>query len=217
MGIIDRRTDITMRMNGSFIGNQFGPVSGTFSVHAKEGMIALTDEIRREIACSPWIRLIAEKGSTFTLFGVTIGNRFHWERNEDQTFHGNLILRLREDGTIAAINEIPLEDYLKSVISSEMSAAAPMEFLKTHAILSRSWLLAALERKRNTKEASMSAGTFIEKEGEVIRWYDREEHDLFDVCADDHCQRYQGVTKITSAAGRGRCARNPRDGDDLSG
>ncbi|MGD0235889.1 MAG: SpoIID/LytB domain-containing protein [Syntrophorhabdales bacterium] len=198
VGIIDRRTDIAMRMNGSFIGNQFGPVSGTFSAHVKEGMIVLADEIRRETACSPWIKLIAEKGSTFTLFDVTIGNRFHWERNEDQTFHGNLILMLREDGTITAINEILLDDYLKSVISSEMSAAAPIEFLKTHAILSRSWLLAALERKRNTKEASMPAGTFIEKEGELIRWYDREEHDLFDVCADDHCQRYQGVTKITS-------------------
>ena len=198
VGIVDRRKDVTGRLDGSFTGKGLGPLSGRFSAHAKKGMIVLTDEAGRETACSPWIELVAEKGSTFTLFGVTIGNRFHWERNEDQTFHGNLIFGLREDGTIAAINEILLEDYLKSVISSEMSAAAPMEFLKSHAILSRSWLLAALERKKNTKEGSTSTETFSKREEEVIRWYDREGHDLFDVCADDHCQRYQGVTKITS-------------------
>ena len=114
-------------------------------------MIVLTDETHLETACSSSIRLVAEKDSTFELFHVTIGNRFHWERTEDQTFQGNLILRPREDGTIAAINEIPLEDYLKSVISSEMNAAAPTEFLKAHAILSRSWLLAALERKEENE------------------------------------------------------------------
>jgi stage II sporulation protein D len=197
VGIIDGRSEIAVRLDGAFTGNGFGPVSGQFSARAKRGMIMLSDEHLREIASAPWIRLVAPKDSTFTLFGVTIGNRFHWERNEDQTFLGNLILKVREDGTIVAINEITLEDYLKSVISSEMSAAAPMEFLKAHATLSRSWLLAALERGKKT-EASVSTVPPIEKEGEVMRWYDREEHDLFDVCADDHCQRYQGITKITS-------------------
>jgi SpoIID/LytB domain protein len=104
----------------------------------------------------------------------------------------------REDGTITAINEIPLEDYLKSVISSEMNSEAPMEFLKVHAIMSRSWLLAALDRKEKTKGTPQVARGIAEKEGEVIRWYDREDHDLFDVCADDHCQRYQGIQKIVS-------------------
>src|SRR4030067_866314 len=77
-----------------------------------------------------------------------------------------------------------------------MNPAAPMEFLKAHAILSRSWLLAALDRKKKTKDPLLQR----EKtgEGEVIRWYDREDHDLFDVCADDHCQRYQGIAKIAS-------------------
>ena len=138
------------------------------------------------------------KGSTFSLFNVTIGNRFHWERTEDQTFRGDLILCLRKEGTIVAINEIPLEDYLTSVISSEMSAAAPKEFLKAHAILARSWLLAALRRREKTEETSIPAGEITQKEGEVIHWYDREDHDLFDVCADDHCQRYQGIMKIVS-------------------
>jgi SpoIID/LytB domain protein len=107
-----------------------------------------------------------------------------------------LTLLPRNDKTIAVINEIPLEDYLKSVISSEMSGAAPMEFLKAHAILSRSWLLAALDRKKKTKETSESSEKITDEE--VIRWHDREEHDLFEVCADDHCQRYQGITKIIS-------------------
>ena len=148
---------------------------------------------------SPSIRLTAPKDSTFRLFNVSIGKHFHWERAEHQTFQGDLILRSRKDGTIAVINEIPLEDYLISVISSEMNAAAPMEFLKVHAILSRSWLLAALDRKKKMTETPVTAEKITD--GEVMRWYDREDHDLFDVCADDHCQRYQGITKIAIQAG----------------
>ena len=219
VGIMDRQTEIFGRLDGDFRGDGFGPVSGRFSAKATAGMIVLTDEAHREIVRSPSIRLTALKdstrsaapshaskdgveergsGSTFTLFNVTIGNRFHWERTEDQTFQGDLIVRLRKDGTICAINEIPLEDYLTSVISSEMSGAAPMEFLKTHAIVSRSWLLAALDRKKKTKKTSIPAGKISKRDEEVIRWYDREDHDLFDVCADDHCQRYQGIMKIIS-------------------
>jgi SpoIID/LytB domain protein len=107
------------------------------------------------------------------------------------------LLQLREDGAIAIINEIPIEDYLTSVISSEMNANSPMEFLKVHAILSRSWVLAAFNQKKEKKRTSKPV-TSITEEEEVIRWYDREDHDLFDVCADDHCQRYQGITKILS-------------------
>ncbi len=197
VGIIDRRAEVSGRLDGRFTGCGAEPFSGTFSAFAEEGSIVLTDENRREITRAFFIRLIADTGSTFTLFNVTIGNRFHWERSEDQTFCGNLILRAREDGTITAINEILMEEYLKSVISSEMSAGAPAEFLKAHAIMSRSWLMAALERKKNSEGGSLPA-TSRESEGEVVRWYDREEHDLFDVCADDHCQRYQGITKINS-------------------
>ncbi len=201
---MDRQATVAGCLNGNFRGYGFGSFSGRFSAKAMSGMIVLTDEAHLEIARFPSIRLTALEDSTFDLFRVTIGNRFHWERMEDQTFSGNLILWPREDGTIAAINEIPLEDYLKSVIASEMSATAPMEFLKVHAILSRSWLLAALDRKKKTKEASLTARQIPPKEGkegkegEVIRWYDREDHDLFDVCADDHCQRYQGIQKIVS-------------------
>jgi SpoIID/LytB domain protein len=198
VGIADRQTEVFGRLDGSFLGDELGPISGWFSAKAVGEMVALTNETLGEIIRSPSIKLTAGEGSTFTLFNVTIGNRFHWERKEDQTFQGDLILRSRKDGTISAINEIPLEDYLTSVISSEMSAAAPMEFLKTHAILSRSWLLAALDRRKETKKTSTSASKTTEREGEVIRWYEREDHDLFDVCSDDHCQRYRGITKIIS-------------------
>jgi len=199
VGIMDRQAEINGCLHGDFSGEGFGPVSGRVSAKVMSGMIVLTDEARLEIARHPSIRLAATGDSAFELFQVTIGTRFHWERKENQTFLGNLILWPRQDGTITAINEIPLEDYLKSVISSEMNATAPVEFLKVHAILSRSWLLAALDRKKKTNDTSRSAHTIPEREGEVIRWYDREDHDLFDVCADDHCQRYQGTQKIVSA------------------
>ena len=161
-------------------------------------MIVLSDEASREICRSTSIRLTGQEGSVFTLLNVTIGDRFHWERAEDQTFHGDLILVLRTEGTIAVINEIALEDYLTSVISSEMSGEAPLEFLKTQAILSRSWLLAALAGKKKESKIFTPVSKTAHREGEVMRWYDREDHELFDVCADDHCQRYQGITKIIS-------------------
>ena len=195
VGIMDRQTEVTGHLGGNFRATGSGLVSGLFSARKEGKMIALAGEGDHEIVRSSSVRLTAQKDSTFELFNVTIGNRFHWEREEDQVYQGDLILQLRKDGTICAINEISLEDYLRSVISSEMSAEAPIEFLKAHAILSRSWLLAGLDRRKGEKA---SAGKIIQKEGEVIRWYDREDHDLFDVCNDDHCQRYHGITKVVS-------------------
>lgn len=198
VGIMDRQTHITGCLHGRFEIDGFGVVSGRFSAEAADGCIVLTDGGDQEIVRSASIRLEAHNDSSFQLFHVTIGNRFHWERKEDQLFQGTLILCSRPDGTIAVINEVPLETYLASVISSEMSATAPPEFLKAHAILSRSWLLAALARRRTVAGTSGSSWQIPERSGEVIRWYDREDHDLYDVCADDHCQRYQGISKITS-------------------
>ena len=196
VGIMDRRAEVLGCLNGVFHGDGFGPLSGPFLAKATERGVALTDSSDREIACLPSIRLQSKEGSTFTLSSVTIGNRFHWERKEDQTFRGDLALRLRGEGTITAINEIPLEDYLASVIASEMSDAAPMEYLKAHAILSRSWLLAALGKKQ--KKGKLSPVKTEAPAASFVRWYDREDHDLFDVCADDHCQRYQGITRLSS-------------------
>lgn len=198
VGILDRRETIAGSLNGDFGCEGAGAVSGRFFAHADSGLIVLADERGRGILRSSRITLAGGAGSTFTLMNVTIGKLFHWERPEDQTFQGNLILKSRPDGTLTAINETGLEDYLKSVISSEMSAHAPLEFLKAHAILSRSWLLSALIRKKEAKGATSATHEPTDLSGEVARWYEQEEHDLFDVCADDHCQRYQGITKIIS-------------------
>jgi stage II sporulation protein D len=198
VGILDRRTDITGRLHGEFYSDASGPISGLFSAKAHDGEIQMTFESRRKKIHSQPIRLLGRGGSAFSLSDVTIGNRFHWERNEEQLFHGDLILRVRRGKTICAINEILLEDYLQSVISSEMNGNAPAAFLKTHAILSRSWLLAALRRRKRTAETPPPARIATPEGEEVVRWYDREDHDLFDVCADDHCQRYQGLNKIVS-------------------
>jgi stage II sporulation protein D len=196
VGLMEGRTKINGCLNGTFRVERIGSISGRFSAESVAGKIVLLDSAHREIHRSPSIKLTPEETSIFSLSNVTIGKQFHWERTEDQTFQGDLLLQLREDGAIAIINEIPLEDYLESVISSEMNPASPTEFLKAHAVLSRSWLLASLGRREKVKETSISAGETTE--GKVIRWYDREDHDLFDVCADDHCQRYQGITKIAS-------------------
>ncbi|OJU33751.1 MAG: amidase [Bacteroidales bacterium 45-6] len=135
---------------------------------------------------------------SFELKDVTIGIGFHWERKENQSFSGALKLVL-EGGKIRAINEVRVEDYLKSVISSEMSAKASLPLLKAHAVISRSWLLAQIEKTRELKSENIEYNSFIETEEERIRWYDREDHTLFDVCADDHCQRYQGITRTSTA------------------
>lgn len=135
--------------------------------------------------------------ASFSLSDVTIGVNFHWERKETQTFLGTLRFVVESD-KVVAINELPVEKYLESVISSEMSATSSLELLKAHAVISRSWLLAQMKKRREVAESGNNFFSFTKKEDTLIRWYDREDHTLFDVCADDHCQRYQGITKETS-------------------
>ena len=135
--------------------------------------------------------------ASFSLSDVTIGVNFHWERKETQTFLGTLRFVVESD-KIVAINELPVEKYLESVISSEMSATSSLELLKAHAVISRSWLLAQMQKRREVAESGNNFFSFTREEDMLIRWYDREDHTLFDVCADDHCQRYQGITKETS-------------------
>lgn len=137
---------------------------------------------------------------TFELEGVTIGVEFHWERKERQRFNGKLTLEAI-DGRITAINTVNVEDYLLSVISSEMSATASLELLKAHAVISRSWLLAQIAKNRRIAAGEGDEAGYCsltETDDERVRWYDREDHTHFDVCADDHCQRYQGVSRATT-------------------
>ena len=146
------------------------------------------------------------KTDTFLIRDVTIGVKFHWERKQKQRFSGLLKLKKDKD-EIAVINILPIENYLSSVISSEMSAKSSLQLLKAHAIVSRSWLLAQIEKSRSLKKAKAKYSSSFESDDEHIKWYDREDHDIFDVCADDHCQRYQGITGKAS----GRAAEAVRE------
>ena len=200
VGIYEGRAHSHGAFNAVFLINGNVSPQGEFSVENSNDQLALYDAHNRVIAHGKEMICAPAAGGTFTLRDVTIGVQFHWERKENQTFEGALRFLPGEGGTITAINEIAVEQYLKSVISSEMSAAAPMELLKAHAITSRSWLVAMLERQKKFKNIDVPARRSRETENEIIRWYDREDHRDFQVCADDHCQRYQGVSKIISAA-----------------
>ncbi len=167
-------------------------IEGEQTVEFSEGGILWNGNQYRELTFSP-----QQADASFSLHDVTIGVNFHWERKETQTFLGTLRLVVEAD-KITAINELPVEQYLASVISSEMKATAGLELLKAHAVISRSWLLAQMRRREENREHKDGFFSFIKKDDELIRWYDREDHTIFDVCADDHCQRYQGITKQTS-------------------
>lgn len=155
-----------------------------------EDLFVITED---DIALIPVFRT-----NSFLLRGVTIGIAFHWEQLEDQRFTGGLRF-IREGKEIRVINTVHLEDYLKSVISSEMSATSSIELLKAHAVISRSWLLAQVDKMQGLAKNQESYSSSVVNDDEVVRWYDREDHNSFEVCADDHCQRYHGITKIISA------------------
>ncbi len=167
-------------------------IEGEQTVELNEGGILWRGNQYRELTFTP-----QQPDASFSLHDVTIGVNFHWERRETQVFNGTLRLVVEAD-MITAINQLPVEKYLISVISSEMKATSSAEFLKAHAVISRSWLLAQMEKRRRMHDGQNSFFSFIKHENEIIRWYDREDHTIFDVCADDHCQRYQGITKASS-------------------
>ena len=184
---------IHFALNGAYVAKG-ETIEGDQMVEFSEGGILWNGNQYRELTFSP-----QSSQSSFSLFDVTIGVNFHWERKETQVFSGTLRLVVESD-KIVAINELPVESYLASVISSEMKATAGVELLKAHAVISRSWLLAQMQRREDSGEKRDGFFSFIKKDDELIRWYDREDHTIFDVCADDHCQRYQGITKQTSKA-----------------
>ncbi|MCU0331947.1 MAG: SpoIID/LytB domain-containing protein [Ignavibacteriaceae bacterium] len=174
--------------------------SGIYSAEIKNDRIVCKSS-KHEIEGYNQIEFIPSDpiSESFLLRDVIIGSKFHWERKEKQRFIYSLLL-LKASDKIIAINYIPLERYLTSVISSEMSAKSSIELLKAQAVIARSWVLAQIARSEKLKDDKEIHETSLELKDELIRWYDREDHNLFDVCADDHCQRFQGVTKIISDA-----------------
>ena len=168
-------------------------ISGKQVVTYNEGRILWNGRLYDELLFEP----VNETTDAFELLDVTIGINFHWERKEDQRFLGSLKI-IVENKKLTGINVIHVEDYLTSVISSEMSATASLELLEAHAVISRSWLLAQIHKNKEITETQTEYSAFTQTDEELIRWYDREDHTRFDVCADDHCQRYQGITRAST-------------------
>ena len=192
VGIVNAQ-EIHFSLNGNFFAKG-ETVCGEQQVAFSEGGILWNGNLYRELTFTP-----QDEHASFSLYDVTIGINFHWERQETQSFMGTLKLVV-DEGKITAINILPAEDYLISVISSEMNATSSLEFLKALAVVSRSWLFAQIEKRKALSGKNEGFFSFIKTDTEYIRWYDREDHTIFDVCADDHCQRYQGITKASSAA-----------------
>ncbi len=184
---------IHFRLNGNYTSSgYFQSCEGEFQLEKRAGKYWLQHSDQIKEVSLPLVFQPQDAGnSDFELTDVVIGIHFHWERKENQRFKGNLKI-IDEGEHLTAINILPLEDYLLSVISSEMSATSSLELLKAHAIISRSWLLAQKHKSRKVENHYQSC---LQTEDQYIRWYDREDHAHFDVCADDHCQRYQGITK----------------------
>jgi len=189
VGLLERRSKVRVEFRGRFReagGADFGPGDYEFVSPVR---LSPTDPAR----------------DRFVLPDVTIGIGFHWERRQKQTFGGSFEVEATQDG-LTLINEVPIEDYVESVIGSEMNAASPIEFLKAHAVISRSWVASQVEGGEG--EGTVRRDFIWENgEREVVAWYGREAHTRFDVCADDHCQRYQGVGQ----ANQGSLARAVRE------
>ncbi|MGZ3597775.1 MAG: SpoIID/LytB domain-containing protein [Syntrophales bacterium] len=202
VGILQGYREVAGRLNGPFSINDDRDLSGRFSARVRDGRIIFADAAGKEVIHAEEVCCTPLDNSTFTLMDVTIGVDFHWERKQEQTFRGELRLILDENGKLTAVNRIPLEDYLASVVSSEMNAEAALEFLKAHAIASRSWLMSMLETEGDARHAGNASPGPVPQTKEFIRYYHRVDHKLFDVCADDHCQRYQGITGLISENAR---------------
>ncbi len=202
VGILTEK-QVNFDLYGDFrIAGEKKSFSGRFTAEIKNGKISCTRgndllEAEKVIVFEPEdINL-----ESFLVKDVTIGVKFHWQRKEKQRFQGSLKL-LKDDDKIVVINIIPVEKYLASVVSSEMSAKSSLQMLKALAVVSRSWLLAQIEKSKSIKKRKEFYSSESRTKDELIKWYDREEHELFDVCADDHCQRYQGITKISASTAR---------------
>ena len=190
---IMREDHISFCLNGTYTAKGENLI-GQQEAFCKDGGIFWNGNLYSELTFTP-----SADSASFTLDDVAIGVNFHWERKESQTFRGTLRIIVDEEKLIA-INQLPVEDYLISVISSEMSATSSMELLKAHAVVSRSWLFSQMKKRYLNAGKTGGFFSFVRRDDEFIRWYDGEDHTLFDVCADDHCQRYQGITRANSDA-----------------
>jgi len=193
VALLQNDNEARIILNGSFSLQDGRKLSGRYVARADEGKISLGDSAGQEVIRQKEILLSGARDANFTVSDVKIGIDFHWQQTQEQTFRGDLLLSADSGSSFTLINKILLENYLESVISSEMSAEAPLQFLKVQAITARSWLVSMLAKKKVARTS-----TPRKTENEIIVWQDVNDHKGFDVCADDHCQRYQGITRIIS-------------------
>lgn len=190
-------SEINFELYGEYtVGEKRQIINGEFNAKIQNEKIRITKGNNEIITSNEVIFKYSNLNTdSFLIRDVIIGIQFHWQQKENQRFQGSLKLII-EEGKITAVNLIKVENYLTSVISSEMSATSSLELLKAHSIISRSWVIAQLEKNKNLQQTDNKYSTKIETNDELIRWYDREDHKLYDVCSDDHCQRYQGITRL---------------------
>ncbi|MHB8138612.1 MAG: SpoIID/LytB domain-containing protein [Smithellaceae bacterium] len=194
VALLQKCPEALLKLEGSFTLPDGRTMTGELSARSADGQIILTDPEAKEVIRQKEILLSPDQSTEtfFTVRNIKIGIDFHWQRYQEQSFRGALLLIGQNETSFNLINIIPLESYLASVISSEMSAEAPLEFLKAQAVTARSWLVAMLIKKESIRTRPR------QKEDEILAWQDVNDHQGFDVCADDHCQRYQGITRIIS-------------------
>lgn len=202
VGLTSGAAMVAFTLQGAFVaadGQTFA--AGNWQARPADNCIELLDAAGRISGAFAELHLRpVAPAATFIIRDITIGIDFHWQRQQDQEFQGALRIKPAADRRLLVINEVSVEDYLLSVISSEMSQAAQPDLLRAHAVVSRSWLLAQLKPWKGTRSKPAVQIATINGEQQLIRWYDQENHTDFDVCADDHCQRYQGITKATAPA-----------------
>jgi stage II sporulation protein D len=199
VGILSRK-ELKFRLCGSFSDRQKSLYHNCdFTAHIQDNKIVLASGGMELFVDSGFSLQPCDFGtSSFSLTDVAIGIGFHWEKKEEQVFRGDITL-LIESEIIEIINVLPVEEYLVSVISSEMRATSSLQMLKAHAVISRGWVLAQINKNTTLHSTDITYKTNFITNDEIVKWYDREDHTLFDVCADDHCQRYQGITRASTA------------------
>jgi len=197
VGILSAK-EIHITLNTNFYAGSYGYITGNWKATFSFGSVTLENGEQRIDDALNMLLIPQDKiNSSFTVLSVVIGVEFHWQRNEDQVFRGKLRFIVEGD-SITLVNILSVEEYLISVISSEMSAGSSEELLKAHAVISRGWLLAQIEKRNSLGNTGEDYNSYFRSDDEIIRWYDREDHKHYDVCADDHCQRYQGITRAGS-------------------
>ncbi|HKQ92620.1 MAG TPA: SpoIID/LytB domain-containing protein [Blastocatellia bacterium] len=202
VGLMTGAESVVFELKGAFVNSAGERLDGGSyrATPSNNGVDIMFEGAPRGLSASECLLTPDASSASFLVRDVTIGIDFHWQQKQDQEFRGALKIKLDADGRLTVVNEVPVEAYLTGVISSEMSADSHSELLKAHSVVSRSWLLAQMEPWKKERRKPSFAPQTVGGENRLIRWYDQESHADFDVCADDHCQRYQGVTKATSAA-----------------